>query len=468
MTQVLITVGIYADENANFRDALPRNLVVVPKSTGVSTSYLKTSPGIVQFSTGPGTDRGGINWNGLMYRAMGSKLVRIDDTGTVTELGDIGAGGYCVFDYGFDRLAVWSGGRLYYYTTSGIFVQVTDSDLGLVKGGCWIAGYFVSTDSTNIIVTELNDPTSVDPLKYGSSESDADPIMTVRKLQGQIIAFNRNTIETYANVGGTGFPFQVSQGAQVATGAIGTNAVAEFGGTFAFVGSSRNAPPSVYMMGSGTAEPIATREIEQILATYSEQQLSAIVVESQSDNTHKFLYIHLPDKTLIFDLAASQALKQPIWLVRNSGLTSTDVYRMRGLVYVYGKWIGGDPTTSYVGSFSDTTTNHYSSSSAWEFSTPIVYNEAKSAIIHELQLITLPGRVPLSENPTVRTSYSHDGESWSQEFSVSAGKQGDHSKRISWRTQGMLRSTRVQRFRGESKISISALEMIAEPLSAGG
>lgn len=464
--RVDILSGITANETADYRDALPRNLVVVPKSTGISDAYLRTAPGIVQFASGPGTDRGGINWRGVMYRVMGTSLVSISATGVVTTLGDVGAGGYCTLDYGFDRLAVWSGSRLYYYTDSGVFLQVTDADLGLVLDGCWIAGYFASTDGANIIVTELNDPTSIDPLKYGSAESDADPVLAVRRLQGQLIAFGRNTVETYANIGGSGFPFQVSQGAQVSTGIIGTHAVAPFAGTYAFVGSGRNESPSVFILGSGTAERIATREIEQVLSSYTEAQLADVVAESQVDGAHQFLYIHLPDQTLVFDLAATQAMKRPIWLMRTSGVASKGQYLAKGLVYVYDKWISGDPTSSLIGVYSETETAHYGSPTGWECATQIAYNEALSGVVHELQLITLPGRVPPGSNPTIWTSYSHDGEAWSQEFPTSAGKQGDHLKDIAWRRQGMIRTTRTQRFRGEARIAIAALDVTFEPLGA--
>ena len=140
---------------------------------------------------------------------------------------------------------------------------------------------------------------------------------------------------------------------------------------------------------------------------------------------------------------------------------------MRGLVYAYGKWIGGDPTSFLLGAFTDSVTTHYGGASGWQFGILILYASGLSAIVHELQLIGLTGRVNFNENPVVWTSYSHDGESWSQEKSVSVGKQGEHAKRIAWRQQGVIRNSRTQKFRGESRISIAALEATFEPLSSG-
>jgi hypothetical protein len=329
-----------------------------------------------------------------------------------------------------------------------------------------VAGYFASTDGTNIITTELNDSTAVDPLKYVSAESDSDPLLAVRRLQGQLVGFGRNTIEIYRNVGGSGAPFQVEQGAQIQVGAIGTHAIAEFGGSYAFVGSPRNAPPSVYIMGNGTAETIATREVENILSSYTEAQLADVVLDAQKTLAHQFLFVHLPDRTMVFDLTASKALQQPVWHVRTSGLLETGQYRARGLVYCYDKWLGGDPNDSKVGVFDDNVvTTHYGAETGWQFQTPIAYTGGNSAIVTELQLIGLSGRVALGADPTIATSYSNDGETWSNEVFVSAGKQGDRDKAIAWRRQGLLRTTRMQRFRGNSRLSVSALEVSFEPLA---
>jgi hypothetical protein len=39
----------------------------------------------------------------------------------------------------------------------------------------WIDSFFMTTDGTYVIVTELSDPMQVKPLKYGSAEEDPDP-----------------------------------------------------------------------------------------------------------------------------------------------------------------------------------------------------------------------------------------------------------------------------------------------------
>jgi hypothetical protein len=85
---------------------------------------------------------------------------------------------------------------------------VVDPDLGTPIDVKWIAGYYVTTDGVNIVVTELNDPTAVNPLKYGSAEADPDKLWAVDELRNEMYAFGRYTIQVFENVGGDLFPFQ--------------------------------------------------------------------------------------------------------------------------------------------------------------------------------------------------------------------------------------------------------------------
>lgn len=463
--QIPILNGVYADQVADFRTSYPRNLVPVPKQTGISQGYLRPADGLALFGTGPGIDRGGINWNGTCYRVMGSKLVSVSSAGVVTTLGDVGSGGQVTMDYSFDRLAIWSSGKLFYW--DGVtLTQVTDPDLGVVIDGQWIAGYFMSTDGTNLIVTELNDPTAVNPLKYGSAESDPDPIKAVDELRNEAYAFGRYTIEVFDNVGGDLFPFQRIDGAQVPVGIIGTHAYAHFADTFAFVGSARGQAPAVYLMGPGQAEPISTREIDILLSGYTESQLATSVVETRKDKGHLHLLIHLPDQCLVYDLNASKAIGEPVWFTLTSSVVGLGTYRARNLVWCYDKWLAGDPTSSNLAEMVDNVSTHYGQVNGWDFGTLVVYNESRGAIFNELELVSLPGRVAFGANPVIWTSYSLDGETFSQEHPAAAGKQGQRAKRIAWRRQGKMRNYRIQRFRGTSDahMSIARLEAQIEPL----
>lgn len=464
--QIPILNGIYADEAADFRTAYPRNLVPVPKGQGISNGYLRPASGIVAAGAGPGQGRGGINWNGQTYRVMGSKLVRVASDGSVTILGDVGAGsGQVSMDYGFDRLAIAVNKALFYWDGETL-ARVTDPDLGEVLDVMWIAGYFMTTDGVSLVVTELNDPMSVNPLKYGSSEADPDPVVAVDELRNEAYAFNRYSIEAFQNIGGDLFPFQRIDGAEVPRGVIGTHAYTEYLSTFAFVGSARNEAPAVWLMTAGDSSKLSTREVDQTLEAYTEEQLALCVLEKRVDKGHQHLFLHLPDQCLVYDAAASQITGEPVWFTLTSSIVGNATYRARNLVWCYDRWNCEDPTSTALGTLVDHISSHYGQINGWECNTAILYNEGNGAIINNLELVALTGRVPAGTNPVVWTSYSLDGETWSQERATSAGKLGRRDQRIAWRRQGRIRNWRIQKFRGtsDSHISIARLEAELEPL----
>jgi hypothetical protein len=465
--QISILNGIYTDNGPDFRTSYPVNMVPVPKNSGISTGYLRPGDGLVANGTGPGIDRGGINWQGECYRVMGTKLVSVASTGAVTVLGDVGGpvNTLVTFDYSFDELAIASGGRLYYWDNSTL-TQVTDPDLGVVLDVVWVDGYFMTTDGEFLIVTELSDPTQVNPLKYGSSEVDPDPVVALLKLRNEIYALNRNTIEVFDNIGGDLFPFQRIDGAQIQKGVVGTFACCVYIERIAFLGSGRNESPSIYVGAAATTQKISTQEIDELLLTYTEAQLSLVKLEARNDKSHQHLYVHLPDRTIVYDAAASEALGDQVWFTLTTTVVGFAQYRARNLVWAYDKWLVGDPQSSTIGYLVDDIGSHWGQQVRWEFGTIIAYNEGKGALFQKMELVSLTGRVALGTNPQISTSYSLDGLSYSQDRYIYVGTIGNTSKRLAWFQQGHMRNWRIQRFRGDSDshIAFARLEMQIEGL----
>lgn len=464
--QIPILNGIYTDNGPDIRISYPVNMAPVAQTSGVSGGYLRPADGIVAFGTGPGIDRGAIEWNGVCYRVMGTSLVSVSAAGVVTTLGTIPGADTVSMDYSFDRLAIAANGGLYYWNGTTL-TQVTDPDLGVVLDVIWIDGYFMTTDGENLVVTELSDPTQVNPLKYGSAEVDPDPVVGVLKLRNEAYAVGRHTIEVFDNVGGDFFPFARIDGAQIPKGAIGTHACAVIANSIAFLGSGRNEAPSVYIGANATPIKIATREIDQLLATYTETQLAAVLMETKVEKGQEQLWIHLPDRTLVYDVNTSKQLQQPVWYTLTSTLDGFSQYVARNLVWAYDKWIAGHPASAAIGVLDSTVSSQYGAIVRWEFGTLVVYNESKGVIFHELELVALTGRVALGVNPQISTSYSLDGMTWSQDKWISVGSIGDRTKRLCWLQQGFLRNMRMQRFRGDTQahVSFARLEARLEPLA---
>lgn len=462
MTQISILGGIYSTSSGDLRSSYPVNLEPVVVSNGLSRGYLRTVPGIstVAEDVGLGPDRGAITWLGTCYRAMGNALISVTESGEATSRGFVAGSSPVSLDYSFDRLAIAAGENLYYWDGTTL-AQVTDPDLGPVLDMIWVDGYFMTTDGESLVVTELSDPFAVDPLKYGSSEVDPDPVTGLIKTRGQVYALNRYTIENFQNIGGSGFPFTRNPGGMIQKGCVGTHAKSAFLETFGFVGSGRNEALSVYLAGPGQALAIATPEIDKILAGLTLEEASAIEMEARVDASEQRLLIHLPTQTLVYHHQASKASEAPIWSVLAGGVMADQVYPLRHLAFCYGRWIGGS-STGQIGALDETIETHFGSVAGWRFETEFTFNAGKGGIIKALELFGLPGLAPFGVDAVAFMSMTFDGQTWGQERAVSMGAFGYRRKRVQWRPRTRFANRVAFRFRGANTAIASWARLEAE------
>lgn len=465
MTQISLLSGLASDANADWRTQYPVNLVPVPKDTGISKGNLRMAPGLTQFATGPGTDRGSITWNGVNCRVMGGSLVSVSSGGAVTVIGTIAGATPVSMDYGPDHLCIVGGGNAYLYNGATL-TQITDVDIGTPIDVLWVDGYFMFTDGSFLYVTDLADPFSIDPLKYASSEIDPDSIIGLLKYRNEVYALNQNTTEVFDNLGGTGFAFQRLPGGLIPKGCIGTKAKALFGDSFAWIGNARNEPCSVYVASGGSALKIATREIETRLEAYTDAQLATAIMEARADKAHQHLMIHLPSETMVYDAAASVVAGEPIWFFLSTGAAGLNAYRARNFTWCYGKWLVGDTQDGRIGYVNEAVASQYTVAQGWQFDTMFLYNEGKGAIFWSLELVGTMGRA--TGDPLVYHSYTLDGLSWSVERSVRMGSSGQTQQRVVFRRVGRMENFRGDRFRGVASgpFSWARLEAELESLSA--
>lgn len=456
--------GIIADGSGEFKESYPTNLEVVPVDNKIAAAQFRATSGAITLGTGPGVDRGGINWNGTLYRVLGTKLCSVSSAGIVTILGDVGGSGPVTLDYSFDRLIVRSSAKLFYWSPSLGLIQVTDPNLGPVVDMMWIDGYTMSTDGESIVVTELEDPTKIVPLNYGSAEEDPDPVTGLIKVRDEPYIVGRHTIQVFSNDGGNGFPFSDIKGAQIPVGCVGPMAKCLFVDTFAFCGSGRNEALGIYVAGNGAATRISTRAVDDELAGV--ENPSHIILESRTYREERRLFVHLPTKTLVYQYDASRLLEQSVWYVAQSGVGNP--YRIRNAVNCYNAWCVGDFQSSNIGLLSEDVSTHFGEAAQWLFDVGLVYNGAKGGVISSLELVGLPGRAPLGVDGSAWLSMTRDGQSFTTERAIHVGLAGQTNKRLQWRPRTNFRLWMGFRFRGYSSQTpgFACLEAHITPLAA--
>jgi hypothetical protein len=329
--------------------------------------------------------------------------------------------------------------------------RVMGSKLVLVKAG------------TSVVVTELADPFSILPLKYGSAEQDPDAVTGLAKVRGELYVFGSYTIEVHQLVGGAGFPFQVVPGATIPFGCVAARAKAYFAESVAFVGGARDAALGVYIAGGGTATKISSRTVDDALASVTDP--TSIEVETRSYRDEERLFVHLPDRSFVFMRAAAELAGDKIWYEAGSG--RDDAYRPINAVNAYGKTIVGDRSGPALGLLDEGVADHFGEIAEWGFDCGLIYNAGKGGILNEIELSGLPGRAPFGDETTVFLSFTEDGERWSVEKGKSLGQSGDTRRKVRWRPGREFRNWIGMRFRGHGRAlpGFAACEVTAEPLS---
>ena len=450
MSQLPIMAGTVVRDGA-FAASYPVNLEPRAFDSGVSKGQLVSTRGAVSVSTGPGIDRGGIDWNGTLYRVMGSKLVSVTTAGVVTTLGDVGTDGkVCAFDYSFDRLGIRSGTSLYYWNGTTLTL-VTDPDLGAVNDLLWMNGYFLTTDGTFVVATELLDPASVEPLKYGSAEEDPDGITGILKYREELYVLGRYTIQPMDITASINFPFSPVLGATIHYGCIAPAAKCMIAGTFAFVGGAKGEPLGVFVMANGTAARISNKDIETLLA--AEPDPTLITVDARRFGEEAQLVIHLTSQSIGIALHTSSEADQGAWFTLQSGRFAP--YRLRNAVLCYGSHWVGDASTAALGTLSESDTRHFGEIADWQFDTALLYS-GEDIYLSEIELI---GQFPTTAS-AVFLSMTRDGVAWSGE--VSRILTGRRDERVVWRPNVRFPQLGSVRFRGNSRLAIARAEMQAE------
>jgi hypothetical protein len=380
---------------------------------------------------------------------MGTKLVSVAVDGTTTTLGDVGGSGPVTLDYGPERLQIRSGTDLFYWS-GGTLTQVTDVDLGQCIDQCWMDGFAISTDGAYVVVNDLANPTAVNPLKYGSAETDPDPITgLLHDLRGELIVFGTNSIQPFTNQGGSLFPFAPNISGVIPIGCVGPMAKCHFANSYAFVGGSRNESTSVWISLTGQPKKISTRAIDDMLADVPDP--AAIQLEQRTARDEARLLVHLPDRTLVYLTNASlRNGGAPVWYVARSGQGMDKPYRPRNAVLAYGEWWVGDTETAALGTLTDGLATHFGEAVGWEFSTIFAYNEGKGFIVHELELVGLPGRGVAANGASAFASFTRDGETWSPEVACRLPPNGQRTKRVIWAPHKRFRNFAGMKFRGDS------------------
>lgn len=156
------------------------------------------------------------------------------------------------------------------YTTDGTTVtQVTDVDYPAttVPGAVYLDGTtYVMTPDAYILGSDLNDPTSWDPLNSIRVQIDPGRGVAIAKQLNYLVAFKEFSVEVfYDAANAAGSPLGRIESAKLSVGCADGNSVAEMDGALFWVAQSKSGNRSVMMMEALKGREISTPAVERLL-----------------------------------------------------------------------------------------------------------------------------------------------------------------------------------------------------------
>lgn len=470
--QIPLTQGIKTDAQVQFVDALMENMIAEPDAVFGKKGYVTNFPGLklVDDSVEGGYSRGGIYNDRFSqaYRVIGESLYSMKVDGSIDKnLGTIRGSRQVAMPFSFNTQAVITQGKgMYLYSPSSGLKEVTDPDLGSVIDGTWIDGYYFLVDRESPIVTDILAEDSIRQLNYGSAEIDPDPIIGCDKWRNFAVVFGSSTMEFYDNVGGTLFPFQRVESYTIYIGIVGTRAKVKLPNDAGFIvlGGARNEKVSFHFAVNGSSENISTKTVDRIIDSYSEDVLRDVLLEYVRDENQEYIYCHLPDKTLIYDITSSRELGFRQWSVIKTGLHTDSDYR--------GYWQGINAVK--IPRINEYTfgCRHNGNVTAFDRQSPMQLGKQQEHIlwsplalinkadINAIQPQIVNGRNVINRDESVFLSTTEDGISYSKEVNNMFGERGARWDQLLWRRIGYFNNWMGCRIRyvGKTNLTLFNLE----------
>ena len=479
--QIPLIKGDSVDNNVDYRDVLPINMFAIPKQILDAKGYMINWYGLESYAVGQGVDRGAIwvsneelpNIEGH-YRVSGNSLISVTN-GVVTVLGTIPGTGQISMDYSFNNLAIVANKSLYYYNPtdglrqiSGIVDDGDETPIGTSVGNpidlTWVDGYFFLTDGINIYHSDITNEERFLALDFSNAQTSPDASRGLgRNEDNEVVVFGSFSVEPFVNVGSENFAFRrLPQKAQK-IGILGTHCKAEMNGKWYTLSRRKESAPSFHIISLGNEQAISTRETDQLLSEYTEDQLDTVTVDTMIRDNIKFAIFNLPDLTLVFNETIAEAMGvENAWTVLKTDVLGDQTYRAKNPVFDprNAKWVVGDKRDATIGTMDKSICTHYGDIAEWVLHTPFMNFGGR--VVTDLEIKTIPGIAP-DNDATVAMSVTVNGRTHSQERWVQMGKNLDYQQRFIVRNPvGFIRDYFGFKFRGASRSRMSFANLSIE------
>ena len=464
--------GYYVSDSSPLSEQECTNWYVnTPQVEGaLNTGNLFSIPGITQkLTTGAASEigRGSHVMNGKPYFVNGETLYRVDrsvvvgvETFTAVSLGTIGGSGRISSADNGTQLMIIAEGEGYIWDGTD-FSQITDPDFkasGTPEHVVFIDSFFlVTTDNKKIIRSDPNNGLAYNALLFGSAESDPDPIKSAIVYKNQAYIAGSETMEVFANTGGSGFNFSRT-GFFIDKGVSAPYTMIKSSDSFMWIGAGENESPAIWKLTGNELVKISNTAIDNVLSRMSEAEITAAHAWSYSDSGAFFTGFTFSSRTFVFDSINDK------WHERKSHISGTDgAWRVNSIATAYDTFLVSDKIDGRIGELSRDTFDEYGEEIRRVFTTFPFYNESRAFAVNRIEALVDAGTGTAVLNPKISLSISRDGgHTYKGGLVRGFGNIGEYEQRSIWYSLGRFARNAGLKFEIAGAVKSAFLKLEAD------
>ncbi len=404
---------------------------------------VKDVGGLAAFATTPGIGRSNLFVNsGFMYAVCGTRLIRSDEFGTVTDLGDVGGSGRAQILAnsvpGDNQIMVLNGvGDGYVYTNGGGLVQVTDPDFFPTVSGTVLGerGWFARRDTNEFFGSEISDFLAYDPLTFATAEQDPDLVLAVIQKKSAIWVLGERSIEYWQTIQDDVLPLRAVIGASKERGMAAVHSLAEAGERFCWLADDL----TVRVIEGSTMSKISDLEFELLVRGDGTPDFPGFAVTDDAIGffvdgpVHKIYYITFPTAGLTWGYDFTTGL------AHRRFSTGFDFWRVGSVALFNSKLYGLDATAGNIFEIDQGTKDEDGEILRREITTPSISSPYDFTIPYIELDMEVGQPIDPNDNPMMIVEYSKDGGyTYTTWGNVSLGRMGDYRHRIPMRQFGRI------------------------------
>jgi hypothetical protein len=401
----------------------------------------RRSAGLTSFATTGHTGyRGAILMPGILYVAELNRLIAVDTTGTVTDIGAL-AGSKPV---SMARNNLNPTPMLAIVSENGAFISQggsapaawPDPNLPQPNSVAFQDGYFHFTIGDGRVFASGLNASSVNALAFVTIQSRAsDALLRGIPYKGVMLFFKTSSCEAWNDTANASPAYPYSRLQVIDRGLIGANAIAGWQdgfGQLMWVADDGG----VYRFTDATSfglQKISSPDVDRAIAAVSDP--TTLIAGCYINGARSIWYLSSPTWTWEFNCNTEKWNERESFQPGNNTGSPFSVWRGQGGTLAFGKWILGDLQSGNLGYIDPTNQQEFGQPVRHRMESSEVGNFPNRARIARADFnwvtgVGIASGIPSQQKPMVELSWCDDGSTWSYPVLRTLGAQARADQRI--------------------------------------